>query len=61
MTAVQARRQFLTRRRETFNLIYYGGLTQEQAAEALVVAVLTAKRRWRDARLALSDERRITA
>jgi len=41
--------------RETFDLLYYHGLTQETAAETLGVDVRTVKRRWRAARLALYE------
>lgn len=45
--------------REVFDLLWYDGLTQEQAAELLSVHVRTIKRRWHSARLllhkALSD------
>lgn len=40
--------------RETFDLIYYGGLGQEQAAEILCVSARTIKRRWRLARILLA-------
>jgi RNA polymerase sigma-70 factor (ECF subfamily) len=39
--------------REVFDLLYYHGLSQEEAATALGVSSRTIKRRWRDARLAL--------
>ncbi len=42
--------------RETFNLIYYQGLTLEESAEALGVSLSTVKRRWQQARVRLHDE-----
>jgi DNA-directed RNA polymerase specialized sigma24 family protein len=36
--------------------IYYGGLTQAEAAEALGVDVRTVQRHWQRARLALKHE-----
>lgn len=42
--------------RETFNLIYYQGLSLEESAEALGVSVSTVKRRWQLARVRLHDE-----
>ncbi|WP_425400976.1 RNA polymerase sigma factor [Aeoliella sp.] len=39
--------------REIVDLLWYDGLTQEEAAEAVGVNVRTVKRRWRAARLAL--------
>src|SRR5262249_6755003 len=39
--------------RETFDLLYYQGLTQAEAAELLGVTERTVKRRWQAARLAL--------
>jgi RNA polymerase sigma-70 factor (ECF subfamily) len=41
--------------REVFDLLWYHGLTQAQAAELLEVNERTVKRRWLAARLALSD------
>jgi RNA polymerase sigma factor (sigma-70 family) len=41
--------------RETFDLLYYQGLTQAEAAELLGVSERTVKRRWQAARLALHD------
>jgi len=41
--------------REIVDLLYYNDLTQAEAAEVLGVSTRTIKRRWRDARLALSD------
>jgi len=40
--------------RETLDLIYYGGLSQEEAAEMLGVSTRTIKRRWRLARILLA-------
>lgn len=42
--------------RETFNLIYYEGLSQEESANVLGVSVSTVKRRWQEARIKLHDE-----
>lgn len=39
--------------RETFDLLWYHGLNQQEAAELLGVSERTIKRRWQDARLAL--------
>jgi len=41
--------------RQVFDLLWYQGLSQEEAAEVLSVAVPTVKRRWRDAKLELID------
>lgn len=41
--------------RETFNLIYYDGLTQEESAGVLGVSISTVKRRWQEARIRLHD------
>jgi RNA polymerase sigma-70 factor (ECF subfamily) len=41
--------------REVFDLLWYHGLTQEEAATVLQVSVRTIKRRWRSARLRLHD------
>jgi RNA polymerase sigma-70 factor (ECF subfamily) len=41
--------------RETFDLLYYDGLTQAEAAEVLGVSERTVKRRWAEARLMLFD------
>jgi RNA polymerase sigma-70 factor (ECF subfamily) len=41
--------------REAFNLLWYEGLTQEQAAEVLGVGLRTLKRRWQQARLLLYE------
>lgn len=40
--------------RETFDLIFYGGMQQEEAAEFLGVSTRTIKRRWRLARILLA-------
>ena len=40
--------------RETLDLIYYGGLSQEEAAEMIGVSTRTIKRRWRLARILLA-------
>jgi RNA polymerase sigma-70 factor (ECF subfamily) len=39
--------------REAFDLIWYHGLSQEEAAAVLNVSLRTVKRRWREARLKL--------
>jgi RNA polymerase sigma-70 factor (ECF subfamily) len=41
--------------REVFDLLWYHGLTQDEAAVLLHVNVRTIKRRWRDARLHLHE------
>jgi hypothetical protein len=41
--------------REPFDLIFYQGLTQLEAAEVLGVSLRTLKRRWQEARLRLMD------
>lgn len=41
--------------REVVGLLYYQGLTQEEAAEVLEVDRSTVKRRWRSARLKLGE------
>lgn len=41
--------------REVFDLLFYHNLSQEEAAEILGIDVRTIKRRWRVARIALSD------
>jgi RNA polymerase sigma-70 factor (ECF subfamily) len=41
--------------REAFDLLWYHGLSQEQAAAMLRVSVRTIKRRWRSARLRLHE------
>jgi len=40
---------------ETFNLLFYEGLTQEEAATLLEVTVRTIKRRWQRARVLLHE------
>lgn len=42
--------------REVFDLIYYQGLTQQDAADVLGVALSTVKRRWQEARIHLHDK-----
>jgi RNA polymerase sigma-70 factor (ECF subfamily) len=39
--------------REVFDLLWYQGLHQDEAAAALGVTVRTVKNRWRSAKLAL--------
>jgi RNA polymerase sigma-70 factor (ECF subfamily) len=39
--------------REVFNLLWYGGLSQEEASSVLRVSVRTIKARWQQARLAI--------
>lgn len=41
--------------REVFELLWYGGLSQKEAAAHLGVSEKTVKRRWRDAKLALAQ------
>src|SRR5688572_26160716 len=41
--------------RDVFQLLWYGGLSAEEAAEALHVSARTVRRRWQSARLALHD------
>jgi RNA polymerase sigma-70 factor (ECF subfamily) len=41
--------------RETFQLLWYAGLTLREVAEALNVSVRTVRRRWQSARLQLHD------
>jgi RNA polymerase sigma-70 factor (ECF subfamily) len=41
--------------REMFDLLWYNELSQEQAAEILGLSTRQVKRRWRDAKLALSN------
>jgi RNA polymerase sigma factor (sigma-70 family) len=41
--------------REVFNLLYYEGLTQEEAASVLGISFRTLKRRWHSARLKLYE------
>lgn len=40
---------------EVFNLIWYDGLTQPEAAQALDISLRTVKRRWQSARLLLFE------
>jgi RNA polymerase sigma-70 factor (ECF subfamily) len=42
-------------KRELFGLIWYQGLSQEEAADHLGLSVRTVKRRWQAARVALAD------
>lgn len=42
--------------REVVDLLYYSGLSQEEAAATLDVSVRTVKRRWREARLMLHEK-----
>jgi RNA polymerase sigma factor (sigma-70 family) len=42
--------------REVFDLVYYQGLEQADAARILSVSERTVKRRWQEARLALFDQ-----
>ncbi|HVC97875.1 MAG TPA: sigma-70 family RNA polymerase sigma factor [Pirellulales bacterium] len=39
--------------REVFNLVWYDGLSQQEAAEVLGVSARTVKRRWQEAKVAL--------
>lgn len=41
---------------EVFDLVYYQGLTQEEAARVLGISLRTLKRRWQAARLRLHEE-----
>ena len=41
--------------RDVVQLLWYGGLTPEEVAEALHVSARTVRRRWQSARLALHD------
>ena len=43
--------------REVFNLLWYEGLGQEEAAEMLGISQRTIRRRWQDARVRLSEAR----
>lgn len=40
---------------DVFQLVWYGGLTPEEVAEALHISARTVRRRWQSARLALHD------
>jgi RNA polymerase sigma factor (sigma-70 family) len=44
------------RQARVVELIYFGGLTEEEAAETLGISVRTVKRDWRDARAWLQAE-----
>jgi RNA polymerase sigma-70 factor (ECF subfamily) len=46
--------------REAFDLLWYGGLSQEEAAALLGVSLRTVKRRWAAARLRLSETITVT-
>ena len=41
--------------KEVVNLLYYEGLTQDEAARLLGVSISTIKRRWQEARLKISE------
>lgn len=41
--------------REVFNLLYYDGITQQEAVDVLGVSLSTVKRRWQEARVQLHD------
>jgi RNA polymerase sigma-70 factor (ECF subfamily) len=41
--------------RDVFQLLWYGGISAEEAAEALDISARTVRRRWQSARLALHD------
>jgi RNA polymerase sigma-70 factor (ECF subfamily) len=41
---------------EVFNLVYYEGLTQEEAARSLGISFRTLKRRWQSAKVRLYEE-----
>lgn len=41
--------------REVVNLLYYEGLSQQEAADVLGVSVRTVKRRWQEAKLSLHE------
>lgn len=43
-------RELPEEQRETFDLLYYHGLSQPEAAEVLGISLRTLKRRWRDTR-----------
>jgi RNA polymerase sigma-70 factor (ECF subfamily) len=42
--------------REVVNLLFYGGLTQQEAARVLGVSLRTVKRRWQSARCRLYEK-----
>lgn len=42
--------------REVVNLLFYEGLTQDEAAEILGISTRTLKRRWQEAKLQLHEE-----
>jgi len=43
--------------REVFNLLWYGGLSQEEAVATLGISERTLRRRWQQARLRLFEAR----
>ena len=47
--------QLPQRLREVFDLLYYHGMTQEEAAAVLGVSDRTVRERWRDAKVELTD------
>jgi len=42
--------------KEVVNLLFYEGLSQEEAAAILNISVRTIKRRWQEAKLRLHEE-----
>lgn len=44
--------------KEVVNLLFYEGMSQEEAAIVLGVSLRTLKRRWQEAKLALHEELR---
>jgi len=42
--------------KEVVNLLFYEGMSQEEAATVLGVSLRTLKRRWQEAKLALQEE-----
>jgi DNA-directed RNA polymerase specialized sigma24 family protein len=44
--------------RDVFNLLWYDGLTQPEAASVLGISLATVKRRWQEARISLSEAMR---
>ena len=51
----EAVEQLPEEQREVFNLVYYQGLSQQEAADVLEVGLSTVKRRWQAARVELHD------
>jgi RNA polymerase sigma factor (sigma-70 family) len=51
----EAVEQLPEEQREVFNLVYYQGLSQQEAADLLEVGLSTVKRRWQAARVELHD------